>query len=201
MKSGSVLLGAAIATALSLSSASATVRIVSDHGGQIGPYLEQLAALRHSGERVVIDGPCLSACTMILGVIPRDRICVTARPARFPRRLEPWRPWVADRPRRRHAASDGDLSAAGAAMDQSAGRSEAAHGLSQRPRAHVDVSHLPVALIFPSVWQPAHRARPPRPEPPSRRRRHFRNAHTARPQEPWRLPSSRREQPRNSPVR
>jgi hypothetical protein len=79
MKSGSVLLGAAIATALSLSSASATVRIVSDHGGQIGPYLEQLAALRHSGERVVIDGPCLSACTMILGVIPRDRICVTRR--------------------------------------------------------------------------------------------------------------------------
>jgi hypothetical protein len=38
-----------------------------------------LAALRHSGERVVIDGPCLSACTMILGVIPRDRICVTRR--------------------------------------------------------------------------------------------------------------------------
>src|SRR3954451_10827758 len=79
MKSGSVLLGAAIATALSLSSASATVRIVSDHGGQISPYLEQWAALRHSGERVVIDGPCLSACTMILGVIPRDRICVTRR--------------------------------------------------------------------------------------------------------------------------
>src|SRR3977135_3113953 len=79
MKSGSVLLGAAIATARTLSSASATVRIVSDHGGQIGPYLEQLAALRHSGEHVVIDGPCLSACTMVLGVIPRDRICVTRR--------------------------------------------------------------------------------------------------------------------------
>src|SRR5258705_12963724 len=79
MKSGSVLLGAAVATALSLSSASATVRIVNDHGGQIGPYLEQLAQLRHSGERVVIDGPCLSACTMILGVIPRERICVTRR--------------------------------------------------------------------------------------------------------------------------
>ena len=82
MKFGSVLLGAAVATALSLSSASATVRIVGDSGGQIGPYLEQLAALRHSGERVVIDGPCLSACTMILGVIPRDRICVnTSRSA------------------------------------------------------------------------------------------------------------------------
>jgi hypothetical protein len=79
MKSVSVLLGAALATALSFSSASATVRIVGDYGGQIGPYLEHLSALRHSGERVVIDGPCLSACTMILGVIPRDRICVTPR--------------------------------------------------------------------------------------------------------------------------
>src|SRR5215813_13373180 len=79
MKSGSVLLGAAVATALSFSSASATVRIVGDYGGQIGPYLEHLAALRHSGERVIIDGPCLSACTMVLGVIPRDRICVTRR--------------------------------------------------------------------------------------------------------------------------
>ncbi len=61
------------------SSASATVRIAGDPGGQIGPYLEHLAALRSSGQRVVIDGPCLSACTMILGMIPRDRICVTSR--------------------------------------------------------------------------------------------------------------------------
>jgi hypothetical protein len=48
-------------------------------GGQIGPYLETLVALRSSGEKVIIDGPCLSACTMILGVIPRERICVTSR--------------------------------------------------------------------------------------------------------------------------
>ena len=79
MKSGSVLLGAAVATALTFSSASATVRIVSDYGGQIGPYLEQLAALRHSGERVVIDGPCLSACTLVLSAVPEDRICITRR--------------------------------------------------------------------------------------------------------------------------
>jgi hypothetical protein len=65
--------------ALSMSSASAAVRIVGDAGGQIGPYLENLAALRNSGERVIIDGPCLSACTMVLGVIPRERICVTSR--------------------------------------------------------------------------------------------------------------------------
>jgi hypothetical protein len=65
--------------ALAVSTASATVRIKADLGGQIGPYLENLEALRSSGERVVIDGPCLSACTMLLGVIPRERICVTSR--------------------------------------------------------------------------------------------------------------------------
>src|ERR1044071_514255 len=78
MRFGAILLGA-VAAAFSISSASAAVRIVSDAGGQIGPYLEHLVQLRSSGERVVIDGPCLSACTMLLGVIPRDRICVTSR--------------------------------------------------------------------------------------------------------------------------
>src|SRR6516225_10279887 len=60
-------------------SASATVRITSDPGGQIGPYLDNLTHLRSSGERVIIDGPCLSACTLVLGVIPRDHLCVTSR--------------------------------------------------------------------------------------------------------------------------
>jgi hypothetical protein len=78
MRFTGLVFGAALA-ALWVSSAAATVRIVSDTGGQIGPYLENLAALRASGERVVIDGPCLSACTMVLGVIPRNRICVTRR--------------------------------------------------------------------------------------------------------------------------
>ncbi len=66
-------------TALVVSTASATVRIRGDAGGQIGPYLEAMVAIRGSGERVIIDGPCLSACTMLLGVIPRERICVTPR--------------------------------------------------------------------------------------------------------------------------
>jgi hypothetical protein len=76
------LLGAALAAltvSIASSNASAAVRIKADAGGQIGPYLENLAALRNSGERVIIDGPCLSACTMVLGVIPKNRICVTPR--------------------------------------------------------------------------------------------------------------------------
>jgi hypothetical protein len=69
----------AILWMMSMASATATVRITDDHGGQIGKYLAKYKALRASGERVVIDGTCASACTMILGVIPRNRICVTPR--------------------------------------------------------------------------------------------------------------------------
>ena len=78
MRLAAILFGAVL-TVASASTASAVVRITSDTGGQIGPYLETLAAIRDSGQRVIIDGPCLSACTMILGVIPRERICVTRR--------------------------------------------------------------------------------------------------------------------------
>jgi hypothetical protein len=53
--------------------------ISEDRGGQIGQYLQTFAAVRSSGERVVIDGNCLSACTLILGIVPRERICATAR--------------------------------------------------------------------------------------------------------------------------
>jgi hypothetical protein len=59
--------------------ANAVVRISNDKGGQIGPYLDAFVSLRKSGQNVIIDGPCLSACTIVLGIVPRDRICVTRR--------------------------------------------------------------------------------------------------------------------------
>jgi hypothetical protein len=60
-----------------ISAAAAEFRIHGDNGGQIGSYLQKFAQVRDSGERVVIDGPCFSACTLALAVIPRNRICVT----------------------------------------------------------------------------------------------------------------------------
>ncbi len=59
--------------------ASATMRISEDRGGQIGHYLQAFATLRSSGERVIVDGNCLSACTLVLGMIPRSRMCATSR--------------------------------------------------------------------------------------------------------------------------
>ena len=81
MKIRGLVFGAAV-LALSITSASATMRISEDRGGQIGRYLEAFASVRSSGERVVVDGNCLSACTLVLGVVPRERICATQR-ARF----------------------------------------------------------------------------------------------------------------------
>jgi hypothetical protein len=66
---------AAMLLMISIPSGSATVRISDDHGGRIGDYLAKYQALRLSGERVAIDGICASACTMILGALPRNRIC------------------------------------------------------------------------------------------------------------------------------
>jgi hypothetical protein len=78
MRFRAVIVGAILA-ALGASSASATYRISEDRGGQIGHYLQTLTALRNSGESIVIDGNCLSACTLVLGIVPRERICVTSR--------------------------------------------------------------------------------------------------------------------------
>jgi len=59
--------------------ARAEVRILASPGGQVGPFLDLFEQVRQSGERVVIDGPCLSACTLVLSMVPSERICVTRR--------------------------------------------------------------------------------------------------------------------------
>jgi len=65
--------------ALAVMPARAEVRILASPGGQVGPFLDLFERVRASGEIVVIDGPCLSACTLVLSVVPNDRICVTRR--------------------------------------------------------------------------------------------------------------------------
>lgn len=60
-------------------SASAEIRIRHDPGGLIAGHMQAFAEIRDAGESVVIDGPCYSACTLVLGVVPQERICVTRR--------------------------------------------------------------------------------------------------------------------------
>jgi hypothetical protein len=79
MRVRATLIIAAILSITAITGASATMRISDDIGGRIGAYVDQYSQVRNSGERVVIDGACLSACTLVLGIVPRNRICVTRR--------------------------------------------------------------------------------------------------------------------------
>jgi hypothetical protein len=47
-------------------------------GGEIGAFKAAARELMRSGRRVVIDGPCLSACAMLADQA-RARVCVTSR--------------------------------------------------------------------------------------------------------------------------
>jgi hypothetical protein len=68
-----------ILSLLLATAAHADLRITRDTGGYVAHYKERYERLRDSGGRVVIDGVCNSACTMVLGIVPRHRICVTPR--------------------------------------------------------------------------------------------------------------------------
>jgi hypothetical protein len=69
---------AAVLLLIGMAPSQAVVRIADDRGGRIGTYVDKYQGLRTSGEAVIIDGLCASACTIVLGAIPHDRICVTS---------------------------------------------------------------------------------------------------------------------------
>lgn len=74
MRSGFLLLAA---LAVGASPARAEIRISNDEGGSINRYFARYQGIRDSGDTVVIDGVCLSACTLVLGILPRERVCAT----------------------------------------------------------------------------------------------------------------------------
>ena len=78
LKWRAMLIGLLLAVALGGPS-NAVTRIADDMGGPLGEYLLMFAAIRDSGEQVMIDGSCFSACTLVTALIPKDRICITKR--------------------------------------------------------------------------------------------------------------------------
>ena len=80
MKFVTSLLAAALLLA-GVGASHAAVRIADDRGGQIGSYVTKFQLLRSSGQSVIIDGLCASACTIVLGAVPHDKICVTSHAA------------------------------------------------------------------------------------------------------------------------
>jgi hypothetical protein len=69
---------AAVLLLAGMGASHAVVRIADDRGGRIGTYVDKYQSLRSSGETVIIDGLCASACTIVLGAVPHHRICVTS---------------------------------------------------------------------------------------------------------------------------
>jgi hypothetical protein len=67
------------AAGISVFPASATVRIISDPGGPVVEYLDRFLAARVSGEPIIIDGACLSACTLAIGLLPHRQVCATPK--------------------------------------------------------------------------------------------------------------------------
>jgi hypothetical protein len=59
--------------------ARADLRITSDHGGYVSEYKARYERIRDRHERVIIDGICNSACTLVFGIVPLNRVCVTPR--------------------------------------------------------------------------------------------------------------------------
>ena len=129
--------------------AAAEVRILASPGGEVGPFLQLFERVNASGERVVIDGPCLSACTLVLSIVPDERICVTRRAV-----LGFHAARSIDRRGRIYAEPEASQAvleaypAAGARLDQPPRRIDVAAIAAARPRTGGDLSELQVSRRF-----------------------------------------------------
>lgn len=53
------------------------VRIMHDVGGSVGEFIKNISAMRAAGTLVVVDGQCISSCTMVTSLAP-ENICATS---------------------------------------------------------------------------------------------------------------------------
>jgi hypothetical protein len=73
------LLLIALALACAVSSARSEVVIRNDRGGDVLEYYAKYQSLQARGEHVVVDGDCLSACTLLLGLVEKGHRCFTSK--------------------------------------------------------------------------------------------------------------------------
>ena len=73
------LLASLLLLCTAMSPARAVLHITRDHGGYVEEYKTKYERIRDAHERVIIDGICNSACTLVLGIVPLNKICVTPR--------------------------------------------------------------------------------------------------------------------------
>src|SRR5262249_562845 len=76
MKVGRVIVAAVLACCV-LPAWAETIEVAHDRGGRLIDYAARWATHRREGAHVRVAGPCYSECTVLIGQIPRDHICVT----------------------------------------------------------------------------------------------------------------------------
>lgn len=75
-----ILKSLAVVTSVVLFTAAANANpiVIHDHpGGLVGEEIMWWEVIRASGNLVVVDGECTSACNMLWGQIPPERVCIT----------------------------------------------------------------------------------------------------------------------------
>jgi hypothetical protein len=77
MKNAIQVFALAIALIMPISASAETITVSDNHGGSVVAYSARWEEYARRGVSVRIVGPCQSACTVLLGHIPRNRICVT----------------------------------------------------------------------------------------------------------------------------
>jgi hypothetical protein len=74
------LAGVFVAAMSGLVAATSNVeRITWEPGGSVVEHIQRWYKVQDEGKQVVIDGMCISACTLLTGIVDDDRVCVTRR--------------------------------------------------------------------------------------------------------------------------
>jgi len=74
-----LVLIAALSGLSALPAGAETIDVFDNHGGRVVEYNARWAEYAQRGVSVRVVGPCKSACTILIGHIPRNRICVTPK--------------------------------------------------------------------------------------------------------------------------
>src|SRR6202162_6378090 len=68
-----------VVSVLATAPARADLHITRDHGGYVEEYKTKYARIRDRKERVIIAVIGNSACTLVFGIVPMNKICVTPK--------------------------------------------------------------------------------------------------------------------------
>ena len=73
------LAGAMMLLVCMLSMGTKAAVVSHDEGGLLTKYFRKYSEMRDRGELVIIDGECISACTLAIALLPPSKVCATPK--------------------------------------------------------------------------------------------------------------------------